>query len=529
MKAVDTQSSEWSASQRRPALIDELSDEVRAAELDGKLAIHHDRSPRLLHSVIGGTFWVFAAFAIGRALGFGENLILAKILDPSDFGIVGFAMILIGAFTILQDLGVPASVVYTERNIKEVGGTALVVNVAASAFLLLVTVALSPLFVRVTGENEIGPIVVALGAGLLLASVGSVHRALFVKNLAFRRKIIPDVVPLVGAAVVSIPLALNGAGAWSLVWGYLVEKALSSALAWRLSGTLIRPQFDFAIARELLAYGKHVSFVSVVGFVTINVDYFIVGYELGTFDLGIYTLAFTLANIPEYGIGTVIASVMFPAYVRIKSDIGKVAELFDGVFRVVTMMVTVVGISIFVCGPVLVRRVFGDEWSGIAEPLQILAVYGIVRSMPWGFGSLYKAVGVPMLEWQVTIARLLVLVPSMLILVKYGIVGIAWAQLLVAGLFIPVNCYILTHVLRRPRSWILGLIGPQVASVTAAALVIIVSQASPNLETWVNTTTGSILLAVAAIVAYLLMFAILQIRLLLLTLKAVRPQVRVLR
>ena len=86
-----------------------------------------------------GAFWTLLAYAAGRFLGFGTNIALARLLAPADFGLVSFAMILIGAFLLLQDLGVGAALVYTKADIKKVGGTALTINLATALLLFVVT------------------------------------------------------------------------------------------------------------------------------------------------------------------------------------------------------------------------------------------------------------------------------------------------------------------------------------------------------------------------------------------------------
>jgi PST family polysaccharide transporter len=464
----------------------------------------HDNSARSVgRRAASGAIWVFLTFAAGRSLGVINNIILARLLSPDDFGLVSFSMILIGAFTILQDLGVPASIVYSRHDIRTIGATALTINLAASSLLLAATVAVAPFLANAGGDDAIASVVVVLAIGLVISSLGSVQRAMLIKELAFRRKFIPDFVPLIVSGVVSITLAFLGLGAWSLVIGYLVKVGMTTTLLWSLSAVRPRPHFEWSIARDLLGYGKHVSIASIVGFVGINADYFIVGHQLGTFDLGLYTLAFTISNLPCSLIGQVASTTMFPAYAQIRDDRESVLRLFADVFTVVSVLAIPAGIGIFVAGPAFIPIVFGDKWAGIERPLQVLAIYGALRTMATGFAPLYNALGHPSIDWRLNLVRIALLIPLMLLLLRYGLIGIPIAYVLLASVFIPANATIMSRVLQVPAGWFLRLIAPQLAGVAFAGLLIGLSSAAAPGATNGSDPVGAIVVTLLAILTYI--------------------------
>ena len=450
----------------------------------------------------GGAVWVFLAFAVGRALGFATSLILARLLVPEDFGLVSFAMVLIGGLNVLQDLGVRSAIIYTERDVRTVAGTALTLNVASAALLFGVSVLLSPWLAALGNADAIGPIVVTLAFGLVISSFDSIQRALLVKDLAFRRKFLPDLAPLFVSGILSIVLAFLGFGVWSLVYGYLAKAVATTLLFWYVSEIRPRPAFQWPIARELFQYGKHVSLASIVGFIGINADYFIVGHTLGTFALGLYTLAFTISNLPCIAVGQAISTVMFPAYSRVRGDTGQLVRLFEDAFSLVCALAIPAGIGIFVCGPAWVSVLFGEKWSGIERPLQLLAIYGGVRTIAMGFAPFYNAIGRPGIDWRINVARLFVLVPLMAFSVRYGLIGIPVSYLIVASIFVPLNAVVLTRTVGLPLRWLLRLTAPQVVGTLLAMLVITISSALPVVRAAAADAAGSLLVAILAIVAY---------------------------
>ena len=121
------------------------------------------------------------------------TLILARLLDPRDFGLVSFAMVVINASSILEDLGVPAAIIYGGRSAKTVAGTALTINIASASLLFAAIAIGSPWLASLGGQQEVGAVASGLALSVGIGSLGSVQEALFLRDFAFRRKLVPDV------------------------------------------------------------------------------------------------------------------------------------------------------------------------------------------------------------------------------------------------------------------------------------------------------------------------------------------------
>ena len=431
--------------------------------------------PQAAHSLARdasrGALWAMFAFAASRALGFATSLVLARLLSPAEFGLVSFAMIAIGAFTLLQDLGTPAAIVYGRRDVAEIGGTALTINLAA-ALVLLAGVALgSPLLASFGGQAAIGPVATALALGLVLSAFGSVQNALLVKELALRRKFLPDVAPLVLSGGVSVILALQGLGVWALVGGYLVRSLATSLMLWWLSDVRPWPAFDRSIARELLGYGQHVSLTGLIGFATMNVDYLIVGHALGTAELGVYTLAFTIATTPAKAISELASKVIFPVYARLGGDSDGLAAFFSRVLALVGSLSLLTAAAISLGAPVYVPLVLGPKWAAVVAPLQVLSIFGALQSIGFNFPALYKAIGRPSTLWHVNLLKLVVLVPAMLLAVPFGITAIAIVHVAAEAAVLPIYALVLArHFATPPGRFLRGLAPSALALAPYAAL-----------------------------------------------------------
>jgi O-antigen/teichoic acid export membrane protein len=193
------------------------------------------RAPGLAHRTVTGAAWATLAFVAARALSYGSNLVLARLLAPADFGLVSFAMIFIGASALLQDLGVAAAIVHSGRDPRAVAGTALTINVVAALALFGVVVLATPLVASMQADPATPMVLIALAVTVVITAFGSVQNALLTKQLAYRRKFWPDSVPYAVGGAVSVVMALYGFGVWSLVVGNLLRVSTSCSGCWSRS------------------------------------------------------------------------------------------------------------------------------------------------------------------------------------------------------------------------------------------------------------------------------------------------------
>lgn len=463
-----------------------------------------------------GAIWIFLGFSLGKILNLGLNVVLARLLTPTDFGLVSFAMILIGAFSVLQDLGIPDALIYSNEDMLSVGGTALTMNVGATCVLFVASVIAAPFMARINGNHEVAAVIVVLSIGLVMLAAGSVQAALMSRQLAFRRKFAIDILALVVEAVIAIALASLGFGLWSLVLGYVSNALAETILLWYLSPIRPSPRFDITVARDLFAYGKHVSINAIVTFFVNNVDFFVVGAFLGSAKLGVYTMAFNIAILPATAISQVIRTAMFPAYSRIRDNIDRLTNMFDDVFVVVWALSIAVGLGVFICGPPYMKLLLGQKWAAIERPLQILAIYGTLRSINWVFPPAYKAIGKPNLEWMVNLSRLIVLVPLMLIGCRFGINGVSVVQVIILGMYVPVNAAIFARVIGKPFTSLGRLIVPHLCGASCVAAALLLVRLVPFLRRINLDLYGPAIVLLASIMMYACIMFVLDRRLFLL-------------
>lgn len=419
-----------------------------------------------------GAAWVILALLSTKGLSFATNLILAHLLSPAEFGIVGFAMVVIGGFTLLQDLGTPMAIVYSKRSLRELAGTSLTINVVAALTLFAVTAAAAPWIATFAGQPAVRPVVTILALGLVLSSLGSVHGAMLTKDLDFRRKFLPDVAAPVASAITAIVLALLGFGAWSLVAGYLFRGLTSTVLLWVVADIRPFPAFNRTIAAELFGYGGHVSINGILGFAANNLDYLLIGHFLGAAALGIYTFGYTSTDVLATTLGSA-GGATFPAFSRLRDDRPAMSHFVIEVVGLTLSVAVPAGLAMFVLAPAYIPLVLGQRWEGVVGPLQALITFAVLRCLEYHLAAAYRAVGHPEIIWKFSVVKLLVLAAVMLLVIHHGVIAVGATQSAVELVFIPTFGFVLSRHLQTSWREIRGALGPPLVAGAASALVIL--------------------------------------------------------
>jgi PST family polysaccharide transporter/lipopolysaccharide exporter len=189
-----------------------------------------------------------------------------------------------------------------------------------------------------------------------------------------------------------------------------------------------RPRFEFdrEVARDLLRYGRFITGSSMLLYIAIEIDSAVIGKVLGHAELGYYTVAFTIAHITTTQIAKVAAGIMMPAYSKLQSDIPALRNAYLRTLGLVMFGVLPTSLGLVLIAEPLIRVVYGEKWLLAAVPLQLLAMFGLFRSLAAFTGYLFEGIGQPKVAFTMAGVRLAVLLPLIVpAALNYGLAGVA--------------------------------------------------------------------------------------------------------
>ena len=216
---------------------------------------------------------------------------------------------------------------------------------------------------------------------MVLGSLGQVPFTMLSKVMDFRKRLLPDIVPEVFKDTTIIILAMKGFGVWSLVYGQLVDISLTAIMSWIVAPLRPRPHFHADIAREMFEYGKHIQASQILIFLITNLDNTFVGRLRGEGDLGVYSRAFNLSNLPSTQITRLVGQVMFPALSRVRDNMSDLRRVFLRAVKYTSLVSIPMGVGIFVFSPPFMDVLYGAKWHAAIVPMQLLAIYGVLTGL----------------------------------------------------------------------------------------------------------------------------------------------------
>ena len=436
-----------------------------------------------------------------RVLQLLKIVVLARLLSPTAFGLLGIGLLTLAALNQFSRLGFDQALVQRpEEDVDEYLNTAWVMKIARGLLLAVLAFALAPHLAAFFGEPRAEPVIRVLGVSPLLLGLQNPAVVYFQKNLDFHREFVYRIGGRLVDLVVAVAFVLVYRNVWALVAGLLASKATMVLLSYAIHQYRPRVSFDPEYGREMFGFGKWLFASGVLVFLYGQGDDAFVGWFFGATALGFYQIAYRFSNAPASEITGVISRVAFPALSKVQDDVDRLRE---GYFRSVQMSAVVgfpVAAGIVAVAPQFVGAVLGTEWEPIVPLMQLLAVWGGIRAFGANVGAVFKSVGRP--DFDTKLQAVKVAIIAVLIYPaaeQFGVLGVAYV--IVGNTFViqPISIYLVLSVVEGSLSRLLSLVVyPLAGSALMAGVVVLI-------DTYVFDGTGVIELSVlvaAGVVSY---------------------------
>lgn len=388
-----------------------------------------------------GIKWSGIAQVVKVSLQFAVTAILARLLGPNDFGLIGMANIFIFFATLINDRG-PSTALIQNQEANDIHCSTLFwFNIVFSFFLFGLLNILAPLVAVFFEEEVLTDVLRTLSFVFILMAFSIVQRALLTKEMDFKKIAIAENISFIAGGIAGILFALKGYGVYSLVYQLLIQTAFLSALLWQLSSWRPKLLFSIRAFKEMAFFASYVTGNSMLNYVSKNIDYLLIGKFLGAEALGYYTLAFKLMMIPVRNIAWVVSQVLFPAFSKIQENIPKIREHYLIMLKGVALVTFPMMCGLFVLAPEFVLSVAGEKWEPSILVIRILCGAGMLHSIGATFGPVMLSQGRPDLQLKLGLYSTLNLIAFVCIGLRWGIYGVAVFYLLQNILWTPLNSY----------------------------------------------------------------------------------------
>jgi PST family polysaccharide transporter len=381
-----------------------------------------------------GLIWAGAADAAGKLLVFLATLALARLLVPSEFGLVAFALSIMYALDYVGDLGLGAALIYrADADDPRISSTAFWIGICGSLVLYAISWLIAPLLAEIGPGDEIVALFRVLALQFPFAALGKAHEYRLRRSLDFRTLFAPKLANGTTKAALSIALAIAGMGAMSLVIGQVAGALVQSILLWLVHP--FRPRLTIARSElsSMLRFGLGIVAVGVLGQGAKNFDFIIVGGKLGAAALGVYYLAFRLPELVILTGFRVAGDVLFPFYSRLRG--ARLDQIDDDLrqgylqtVRLGAMVAWPVAFGMAALALPLVLILYGEQWSAAAAPMSWVAIWAGLAALATMPGSIFKALGRSWLLTATGVMQIAILFPAIWFAAPHGITAVAAVQ-----------------------------------------------------------------------------------------------------
>jgi PST family polysaccharide transporter len=423
-------------------------------------------------SLVLGIAWTSGAKWASQLLSWASTLIVARVLTPEDFGLVGMASVFLGLITLLSEFGLGSAIVtlqqLDEEQVSQIYGLSVLFGLASFVTACVAAVPLGRFF----RAPELPAVVVAISAGFVITAFRTVPSSLLQRDLRFKALALVEAGRAAVLAVGMIAFALLGLRYWTLVIGGLLSAALGTVAILVLQ----RHRLAWPRVRSLklaVGFSGHVLVSRLSWYTYSNADFLVAGRVLGTTALGLYDLGWTLANIPVEKITGLVSQVTPPIFSAVQHDYAALRRYLLRITEGLALITCPLCFGMALVAPDFVRFALGDKWHGAIVPLQLLALSASFRAVTPLLAQAMLAIGQSRLVMKYSMLNAVVLPAGFFLAAKaWGTVGIAWVWvLLFPVLALPVYRVVLAEI-RLPARTYLRALWPALSSALLMATTV---------------------------------------------------------
>ncbi|MFQ3191434.1 MAG: O-antigen/teichoic acid export membrane protein [Paraglaciecola sp.] len=414
-------------------------------------------------------------------------LLLARLLQPEDFGLVALASVFVIVLTTLSQQGFAQAIIQREDLEPEHLDSAFWINTSIGVILALGLFFTSPILANIFSQPELSGVLRYLSLTLILNSLTGVHAAILTRKFHFKALALSSIVSSAVGGCVGIYMAYNNFGVWALVGQQLSGAVLGVLVIW--FACFWRPgiKVTYRHCTELFSFGSNILGISLLGLVNRRLPDLLIGGFLGPVALGIYTIANRVfTTLTQLLVGT-LANIALPTFSRMQSDLGRMRNAYYSAVQLTSIICFPIFTGVLVTAPDLIPAVFGTQWLESAAVSQYLMVVGLLHTVSYFNGPMMMALGYSNIMLRLHLVNTTLNIIAFVVGVHFGIEIVALAFMLRGLMMFPVGQFVLNKYAQISfLTLMLNVKGPAISVLLMAAAVLVVNTLTIDFTVWVR-------------------------------------------
>jgi teichuronic acid exporter len=385
----------------------------------------------LTKQVVHSLKWTAVLRTLAQAVSWSVTLIVMRLLNPDDYGLMTVAMVGVGVMSLIAELGLGAALVQAEELdtliLRQVFGAVLLLNMG----IITVLCCMAPAMAYFFHEPRLKLIVQVVSLQFLPIALCVVPDALLKRNMQFHTiSFIEFTISIIGA-VTTLSMAWVGYGVWALVAGTLAMAVCKAgALLWNSPGRC-SPSFRMHGMRKHVLFGGQITATGILWFLYTEADVFLAGRLLGASSVGFYSVSKQLASLPMNKLSQILNQVLYPAFSRLQNEPERAAINMLRLVELITFVTIPVVWGMSCVSREFVPLLLGSKWEPAILPLQIICLVIPFRVVAGFTMTVAQSMGRADLMMVNALVSCMVMPAAFLIACRYGLEGLAWVWVIV--------------------------------------------------------------------------------------------------
>ena len=373
-----------------------------------------------------GLYWSALGNFANQGMRFAFGIILARLLSPDAYGVIGMLSIFMCIVSTFIDCGFSQALISKQNRTQADFSTEFWFNIGvgiAGYFILFLS---SPLIADFYNMPILSPILKVIGLGIVINSLCVVQSAQFAIQLDFKTPAKISVFTQMVSGIVGIALAYCGWGVWALVFQQVGSSLFNAILLWILAGWRPTVEFSKDSFNYLWSYGSKVLGASLIQQVYDNLYPLVIGKFFNASQLGLYSRANGFATLPSTNLSSILGSVTFPVLSKLNNDKDKLIAVYVKMIRCTSFLVFPLMIGMAAVAGPLVKLLLNPQWNGCIIMLQILCFALIWQPLSFLQINLLKVIGRTDIILKLEIMKRSVGLITIFVSIPFGVIGMCW-------------------------------------------------------------------------------------------------------
>lgn len=388
-----------------------------------------------------GLVWTFGQQFGNQIITFLVSIILARILTPEQFGLIGMIIVFIAIGQSLMDSGLTQSLIRNTDVDQEDLSTVFYFNLGASVLIYLLIFLIAPLIADFYETPILTDLLRVLCLSFIISAFAAVQGARLTKKLDFKTQTIIGIPSTILSGILGIVMAYTGFGVWSLVWSRIADSLIRTIQLWIYSKWTPSRVFNIEKFKYHFNFGYKLTLSGLLDTIFNNIYIIVIGKFFAASQVGFYTRAQTMKKLPVTNISNALNKVTYPLFASIQDDDVRLKRVYKQIMQMVMFIVTPVLVFAAVLAVPTFRLILTEKWLPAVPYFQILSVTGILYPLNAYNLNILKVKGRSDLFLKLEIIKKILISIAIIFAIQFGIYGLLYSQAILSILMYFINSY----------------------------------------------------------------------------------------